>query len=70
MVGWPWPVQDAYDNERGDDSLSGESDQLEQITRTVPFKSISADHQHPLKKAYFSLHEHNKPVNVRIWPEP
>ena len=40
MVGWPWPVQDLYDNERGDDSLSGESDQLEQITRTVPFKSM------------------------------
>ena len=70
MVGWPWPVQDLYDNERGDDSLSGESDQLEQITRTVSFKSISAAHQHPVKKTYFILHEHDKPVNVRIWPEP
>ena len=24
MVGWPGPVQDGYDNEGGDDSLSGQ----------------------------------------------
>ena len=54
--------------------LSDESHQLQQITHTVPFKSISAAHQknyqHPLEKAYVNLHEHDKPVNVRIWPEP
>ena len=30
LVGWSWPVQGGYDNERGDDSLSGQSDQMEQ----------------------------------------
>ena len=31
LAGWlAWPVQDGYDNERGDDSLSGQSDQMEQ----------------------------------------
>ena len=71
MVDWPWPVQDGHDNERVDDSLSGESDQLEQKSPTLyhAFKSIRAAHQknyqHPLEKAYVNLHEHDKPVNVR-----
>ena len=30
LVAWSWPVQGGYDNERGDDSLSGQSDQMEQ----------------------------------------
>ena len=74
MVDWPSPVQGRYDNERVDDSLSGESHQLQQITHTVPFKSISAAHQknyqHPLEKAFVNLHVHDKPVNVKIWPKP
>ena len=40
----------------------------------VPFKCINAAHenhyQHHLKKAYLTLHEQDKPVNVRIRPEP
>ena len=49
------PVQDAYDNERGDqgdraesdDELSDEdeSDEEEEITHSAPFKCIGAAHE-------------------------
>ena len=74
LSGWlAWPVQDGYDNEGGDDSLSGQRLRVTRwnkiyITHTVPFKSIGTanekKYQHPLEKAYVNLHEHNKPVNV------
>ena len=73
------PVQDGYDNERGDQGDRAEcddkfSDEEEEITQAVPFKCIYAAHenhyQHHLEKAYLTLHEQDKPVNVRIWPEP
>ena len=60
-----------------DDELSecveDESDE-EEITHAVPFKCIGAAHeknyQHHLEKAYLALHEQDKPVTVRIRPEP
>jgi hypothetical protein len=73
------PVQDGYDNERGDQGDRAESDdklsdEEEEITQAVPFKCIGAAHenhyQHHLEKAYLTLHEQDKPVNVRIRPEP
>ena len=70
------PVQDGYDNERGDRAESDHklSDEEEEITQAVPFKCICAAHenhyQHHLEKAYLTLHEQDKPVNVRIRPEP
>ena len=72
MVGWPWPVQDGYDNERGDDSLSGQSDQMEQNINHPHFtiQSIGAANEKGYQlatsfgKAYVNLHEHDKPVNV------
>jgi hypothetical protein len=73
------PVQDGYDNERGDQGDRAESDdelsdEEEQITHAVPFKCIGAAHeknyQHHLEKAYLTHHEQDKPVNVRIRAEP
>ena len=70
MVGWPWPIQDGYDNERGDDSSSGQSDQMEQninhphCTIQVIGAANEKEYQCPLEKAYVNLHEHDKPVNV------
>ena len=59
MVGWPWPVQEGLNNERGDTRWN-----KIQITHIVPFKSIGAanekKYQHPLEKAYVNLHEHDK----------
>ena len=46
----------------------------EEITHAVPFKCIGAAHeknyQQHLENAYLALHEQDKPVNVRIRPEP
>ena len=63
------PVQDGYDNERGDEGDRAESDdklsdEEEEITR------LYHQYQHHLEKAYLTLHEQDKPVNVRIRPEP
>ena len=63
------PVQDGYDNERGDEGDRAESDdklsdEEEEITR------LYHHYQHHLEKAYLTLHEQDKPVNVRIRPEP
>ena len=64
------PVQDGYDNERGDQGDRAESDdklsdEEEEITQAVPFKCICAAHenhyQHHLEKAYLTLHEQDKP---------
>ena len=67
-------VQDGYDNERGDQGDREESDDELSDEEAVPFKCINAAHenhyQHHLKKAYLTLHEQDKPVNVRIRPEP
>jgi hypothetical protein len=72
-------VQDGYDNERGDQGDRAESDdkfsyEEEEITQAVPFKCICVAHenhyQHHLEKAYLTLHEQDKTVNVRIRPEP
>ena len=42
--------------------------------KVMTFKCIGAAHenhyQHHLEKAYLTLHGQDKPVNVRIWPEP
>jgi hypothetical protein len=73
------PGQHGYGNE-GDRAESGdqlsdedESDE-DEITHAVPFKCIGAAHeknyQHHLEQAYLALHGQDKPVNVRIWPEP
>ena len=71
------PGQDGYGNE-GDraesvDQLSDE-DESDEDTHVVPFKCIGAAHeknyQHHLEQAYLALHGQDKPVNVRIRPEP
>jgi hypothetical protein len=74
------PGQHGYCNE-GDRAESGdqlsdedESDE-DEITHAVPFKlCIGAAHeknyQHNLEQAYLALHGQDKPVNVRIRPEP
>jgi hypothetical protein len=36
------PVQDVYDNERGDQGDRAESDEEEEIAHSVPFKCIDA----------------------------
>jgi hypothetical protein len=63
-------VQDGYDNERGDRGDRAESDDELNDEEAVPFKCINAAHenhyQHHLKNAYLTLHEQDKPVNVRI----
>jgi hypothetical protein len=63
-------VQDGYDNERGDQGDRAESDDELSDEEAAPFKCIGAAHenhyQHNLKKAYLTLHEQDKPVNVRI----
>jgi hypothetical protein len=73
------PGQDGYGNE-GDraecgDQLSDEDERDEdEITHAVPFKCIAAAHeknyQHHLEQACLALHGQDKPVNVRIRPEP
>jgi hypothetical protein len=73
------PGQDGYGNE-GDRAESGDqlSDEDEsdadEITHAVPFKCIGAAHekhyQHHLEQACVALHGQDKPVNVRIQPEP
>ena len=73
------PGQDGYGNE-GDRAESGDqlSDEDEgdedEITHDVPFKCIGAAHeknyQHHLEQAYLAHHGQDKPVNVRIRPEP
>ena len=77
------PGQHGYGNE-GDRAESGdqlsdedESDE-DEITHAVPFKCIGAalgaahekNYQHHLEQAYLALHGQDKPVNVRIRPEP
>jgi hypothetical protein len=75
------PGQHGYGNE-GDRAESGdqlsdedESDE-DEITRAVPFKCICAAHEknyqhiYNLEQAYLALHGQDKPVNVRIRPEP
>ena len=73
------PGQHGYGNE-GDRAESGdqlsdedESDE-DKITHAVPFKCIAAAHennyQHHLEQACLALHGQDKPVNVRIRPEP
>ena len=57
------------------DQLSDEDESDEdKITHAVPFKCISAAHEknyhHHLEQAYLALHGQDKPVNVRIQPEP
>jgi hypothetical protein len=68
------PVQDGYDNERGDQGDRAESDDELRDEEAVPFKCIGAahenDYQHHLENAYLTLHEQDKPMNVRIRPEP
>ena len=72
------PGQHGYGNEgdRADvDQLSDEDESDEdEITHAVPFKCIGAAHeknyQHHLEQAYLALHGQDKPVNVRIRPEP
>jgi hypothetical protein len=73
------PGQHGYGNE-GDriesgDQLSDEDESDEdEITHAVPFKCIGAAHekkyQHHLEQTYLTLHRQDKPVNVRIRPEP
>ena len=70
---------DGYGNE-GDragcgDQLSDEDESDEdEITHAVPFKCIGAsyenNYQHHLEQAYLALQGQDKPVNVRIRPEP
>ena len=73
------PGQHGYGNE-GDRAESGdqlsdedESDEYK-ITHAVPFKCIAAAHeknyQHHLEQTCLALHGQDKPVNVRIRPEP
>ena len=54
--------------------ITAESDDELSEEEAVPFKCICAAHenhyQHHLEKAYLTLHEQDKPVNVRIRPEP
>ena len=72
------PGQHGYGNEgdRADvDQLSDEDESDEdEITHAVPFKCIGAAHeknyQHHLEQAYLALHGQDKPVNVRMRPEP
>ena len=57
------------------DQLSDEDESDEdEITHAVPFKCIGAAHeknyQHHLEQAYLAFHGQDKPVNVRIRPEP
>ena len=57
------------------DQLSDEDESDEdEITHAVPFKCIGAAHEknykHHLEQAYLALHGQDKPVNVRIRPEP
>ena len=54
-------VQDGYDNERGDQGDRAESDDELSNEEAVPFKCINAAHEN---------HYQDKPVNVRIRPEP
>ena len=71
------PGQDGYGNE-GDREESGgqlsDEDQNYEITHALPFKCIGAAHeknyQHHLEQVYLALHGQNKPLNVRIQPEP
>ena len=59
-------------------SLSDEDESDEdKITHAVPFKCIGVAHekfeknyQNHLEQAYLALHGQDKPVNVRIRPEP
>ena len=70
---------DGYGNE-GDragcgDQLSDEDESDEdEITHAVPFKCIGAsyenNYQHHLEQAHLALQGQDKPVNVRIRPEP
>jgi hypothetical protein len=64
-------AQDGYDNERGDKE---ESDDELSDEEAVPFECIGAAHENHyerhFEKAYLTLHEQDKPVNVRIRPEP
>jgi hypothetical protein len=47
---------------------------MDEITHAVPFKYIGAAHeknyQHHLEQACLALHGQDKPVIVRIQPEP
>ena len=71
--------QDGYGNE-GDRAESGaqlshqDGSDKDEITHAVPFKCIGAAHeknyQHHLEQVYLALHGQNKPLNVRIQPEP
>jgi hypothetical protein len=68
------PGQDGYDRAESGDQLSDEDESDEaEITHAVPLKCIGAAHeknyQQHLEQAYLALHEQDKPVNVRIWPE-
>ena len=54
-------VQDGYDNERGD-----QGDRAEMLLDAAH----ENHYQHHLEKAYITLHEQDKPMNVRIRPEP
>jgi hypothetical protein len=73
------PGQHGYGNERDraetGDQLSDEDESDEdEITHAVPFKCIGAAHeknyQHHSEQACLALHGQDKPVNVRIRPEP
>ena len=63
------------DRAESDDQSSDEDESDEdEFTHTVPFKCLGAAHeknyQYHLEQAYLALHEQDKPVNVRIRPEP
>ena len=65
-------VQDGYDNERGVQGDRAESDDELSDEEAVSFKCIGAAHENhyqpQLGKAYLTLHERDKPMNVRIRP--
>jgi hypothetical protein len=66
-------IQDGYVNERGDQGDRAESDDEFSDEEAVPFKCIGAAHENHyqhLEKAYLTLHEQDKAMNVRIRPEP
>ena len=57
----------------GEQSSDEDESYEDEIAHTVPFKCIGDAHeknyQYHLEQAYLALHEQDKPMNVRIWPE-
>ena len=67
-------INEGHRAESGDQLIDEDESGEDEITHAVPFKCIGAAHekkyQHYLEQASLALHGQDKPVNVRIRPEP